>query len=91
MAITVKNITKQFGNFMAVDNVSFEIEHGQLVALLGPSGSGKSTILRLIAGLETPDSGEIFLTGYQQSNLRATVLETNTALTHRLLRSPSPH
>lgn len=63
MGIVVKNICKKFGNFVAVDNVSFEVKEGELVALLGPSGCGKSTILRIIAGLETPDSGEIFLTG----------------------------
>jgi sulfate/thiosulfate transport system ATP-binding protein len=63
MGITVQNVSKQFGNFQAVDHVSLEVEAGSLVALLGPSGSGKSTLLRLIAGLESPDSGKIFLTG----------------------------
>lgn len=63
MGIVVENLNKQFGDFVAVDNVSFEINEGELVALLGPSGSGKSTILRIIAGLEKPDSGTIYLTG----------------------------
>jgi sulfate transport system ATP-binding protein len=63
MGITVENVTKQFGSFTAVDDVSLEVETGSLVALLGPSGSGKSTLLRLIAGLEMPDTGKIFLTG----------------------------
>jgi sulfate transport system ATP-binding protein len=63
MSIQVQNLTKRFGGFQAVDNVSFEVPSGQLVALLGPSGSGKSTILRIIAGLEQPDTGRVELTG----------------------------
>jgi sulfate/thiosulfate transport system ATP-binding protein len=63
MGIAVENVSKQFGKFQAVDRVSLEIESGALVALLGPSGSGKSTLLRLIAGLELPDEGRIWLTG----------------------------
>lgn len=63
MGIIVKNLTKRFGNFTAVDDVNFKVDEGNLVALLGPSGSGKSTILRMICGLEVPDVGEIHLTG----------------------------
>jgi sulfate transport system ATP-binding protein len=63
VGIVVENVSKQFGSFKAVDQVSVEVESGSLVALLGPSGSGKSTLLRLIAGLELPDSGRILLTG----------------------------
>ena len=63
MSIAVHRLTKQFNGFTAVDNVSFRVETGELIAILGPSGSGKSTLLRIIAGLEVPNSGEIHLTG----------------------------
>jgi len=57
MSITVKDVTKRFGSFVALDNVSLEIPTGSLCALLGPSGSGKTTLLRILAGLEIPDEG----------------------------------
>ncbi len=69
MGIVVRNLTKRFGRFAAVDGVSFEVPSGQLVALLGPSGSGKSTILRIIAGLEPADAGDVELTGEDATNL----------------------
>jgi len=59
MAIGVHNVTKRFGDFVALDDVSLAIPTGSLTVLLGPSGSGKSTLLRVIAGLEQPDSGEV--------------------------------
>jgi sulfate transport system ATP-binding protein len=63
VAIEVRNVSKRFGDFQALDDVSLEVAAGSLTALLGPSGSGKSTLLRVIAGLEQPDSGEIAISG----------------------------
>jgi len=63
VSIEVRNVSKRFGSFQALDDVSIDVDGGALTALLGPSGSGKSTLLRIIAGLEWPDSGEIRLAG----------------------------
>jgi sulfate transport system ATP-binding protein len=63
MAIEVRNVSKRFGDFTAVDDVSITVGDGALTALLGPSGSGKSTLLRIIAGLDEPDSGEVVIGG----------------------------
>ncbi len=63
MAIAVHNVTKRFGAFTALEDVSVTVEDGALMALLGPSGSGKSTLLRIIAGLETPDTGSVSIGG----------------------------
>ncbi len=71
MGIVVRHLSKRFGSFQAVNDVSFEVPAGQLVALLGPSGSGKSTILRVIAGLEPADAGDVELTGEDATNLPA--------------------
>ena len=57
MSIQITNISKTFGTFKALQNVSLTVSHGELVALLGPSGCGKTTLLRIIAGLESPDPG----------------------------------
>jgi sulfate transport system ATP-binding protein len=63
MGIEVRNLTKRFGSFQALRDVSFSVRTGELVALLGPSGSGKTTLLRIIAGLEDPDAGTVLFDG----------------------------
>jgi sulfate transport system ATP-binding protein len=63
MSINLNNICKQFGAFTALDNINLDIPEGELVALLGPSGCGKTTLLRIIAGLEQADKGDVFLKG----------------------------
>lgn len=63
MSIEVKNVSKTFQTFKALDNIHLKIETGELIALLGPSGSGKTTLLRIIAGLENADQGQVFFHG----------------------------
>jgi sulfate/thiosulfate transport system ATP-binding protein len=71
MSIDVRNLSKTFGTFKALDNVNLEIEGGSLVALLGPSGSGKTTLLRIIAGLENPNVGTVESYGEDVTNRAA--------------------
>ncbi|WP_068775653.1 sulfate/molybdate ABC transporter ATP-binding protein [Paenibacillus sp. FJAT-26967] len=69
MHIRVQGINKSFGSYEAAKDISFEIQQGKLIGLLGPSGGGKTTILRMLAGLEQPDSGQILFHGEQVNNL----------------------
>jgi sulfate transport system ATP-binding protein len=69
MGIQVTEVTKRFGDFVALDRVSLTVREGSLTALLGPSGSGKSTLLRVIAGLEAPDSGSVVISGEDVSRI----------------------
>ncbi|QHT60041.1 ABC transporter ATP-binding protein [Paenibacillus lycopersici] len=70
MHIEIRNVNKSFGSHQAVHDVSFAIERGKLIGLLGPSGGGKSTLLRILAGLETPDSGDIFINGQRVNDVQ---------------------
>ncbi len=69
MGIELKNVTKQFGEQKVVANVSFSVQDGELLALLGPSGGGKTTVLRMIAGLEVPTSGDIYIRGQRVNDV----------------------
>jgi len=71
VSIDVSGVSKRFGDFVALDDVSVSIPTGQLTALLGPSGGGKSTLLRIIAGLDTADSGTISIEGTDATGLPA--------------------
>ena len=67
--VRIENITKMFGGFTAVDNVSLEIQQSEIFCLLGGSGCGKSTLLRMLAGFETPTSGRIFIDGIDMAGI----------------------
>ncbi len=67
--VSVVNLTKQFGTFTAVDNVNFEVPKGSFFSVLGPSASGKTTVLRMIAGFETPTTGDIFIGGKRMNDV----------------------
>ena len=67
--IKIENVTKKFGDFVAVDNVSLSIYRNEFFALLGGSGSGKTTLLRMMAGFEAPSEGRIFIDGVDMSDI----------------------
>jgi sulfate transport system ATP-binding protein len=85
MSIQVDNVSKRFGTFTALDQVSLDIAPGELVALLGPSGSGKTTLLRVIAGLEVPDSGRILFNGHDSTDKRVQEREVGFVFQHYAL------
>jgi sulfate transport system ATP-binding protein len=82
MAIEVRNVSKRFGTFTALDDVSIRVADGALTALLGPSGSGKSTLLRIIAGLEEPDAGSVHIGGQDLTRAPARSREVGFVFQH---------
>jgi sulfate transport system ATP-binding protein len=92
MKIDISSVSKHFGDFTALDDVSLQVPEGSLTALLGPSGSGKSTLLRIIAGLEMPDSGTIHIADQDVSHVRPQkrgigfVFQHYAAFTHMSVR-----
>ena len=70
--VSIRNVTKMFGDVVAVDNVSIDIQRNEFFALLGPSGCGKTTLLRMLAGLERPTAGEIVIDGENMVGRRPT-------------------
>src|SRR5215467_16100560 len=69
MSIELKNVSKKFGEVTAVNKVSFSVNEGELMALLGESGGGKTTVLRMIAGLEVPTEGDILIRGHRVNDV----------------------
>ncbi len=85
MSIEIRNISKNFGDFRALRDVSLHVDSGELVALLGPSGCGKTTLLRIIAGLETPDAGSIFFSGEDTTDVHVRERQVGFVFQHYAL------
>ena len=85
MSIHVEHVTKRFGTFTVLNDVNLQVGAGELVALLGPSGCGKTTLLRILAGLERPDQGRIFLHGAEVTDQRITERRVGFVFQHYAL------
>jgi len=85
MSIAIRNVTKYFGDFRALDDVSLDVPTGELVALLGPSGCGKTSLLRIIAGMETPKSGSIHFHGEDTTHVEARERQVGFVFQHYAL------
>ena len=85
MSIQVKNINKHFGQFHALKNIHLDFPDGELVALLGPSGCGKTSLLRIIAGLESADTGQVLLANQDATNLHVRQRQVGFVFQHYAL------